>query len=140
MRQLQSILNAIRSGNLLSPEFFDFDHDEALDKRDQDPFDTEWVRAHRNVKDTPVSAAQEELLLEIRKAAFLGTMEATDNSDLAGYISDDLDLLARGLLADAADPWLNRLWAHYCEDKFPTGELQPLPGNLRVLVDEVAWG
>src|SRR5688572_1428168 len=120
MQELQSLLQTLQSRALLHDAFFDFDHDTALDERDADPFDSDWIKVHRELKDVPISAEQKELLTEISKAAFLATMGATKNSDLAGYISDDFDLLGRGIIADAADPWLNAIWVTYCEGKIPS--------------------
>lgn len=139
MLELQSLLHTLQNPGLLDLGFFDFDHSAALHERDADPFDTEWMRIHRELKEVAISAEHKELLAEIRKAAFLSTMEATKNSELAGYISDDFDLLGRGLIADAADPWLNGLWVTYCEEKFPCGELKPRAGKLRELFNEMLW-
>lgn len=139
MLELQTLLHTLQHPGLLDQGFFDFDHDVALDERDAEPFDAEWMRVYRELKETTISAEQQELLSEIGKAAFLRTMEVTRSSDLAGYISDDFDLLGRGLIANAADPWLNGLWRSYCEERFPCGELGQQPGKLRVLFNDMLW-
>lgn len=139
MLELQSLLYTLQNPGLLDLGFFDFDHDIALEMRDMDSFDSEWMRVHRELNETTIIAAQLELLTDISKTAFLSTIGATKNSDLAAYISDDFELLGRGLIADAADPWLNGLWVTYCEEIFPCGEMKPRPGKLRVLFSEMCW-
>jgi hypothetical protein len=136
MRELQILLRALQTCTILPAEFFEFDCDDALDQRDADPFEKEWVRLHRELREIGITAAQKALLEEITKTAFLNTMQATANSELAGYISDDFDLLCRGLIADAANRWLNGLGLAYCENRFPFGELKPLPGSLREIINE----
>jgi hypothetical protein len=139
VQELESLLLTLERRALLFPEFFDFDHDNALDERDADPFDSRWMKVHRELKDIPISTEQKELLTQIRREAFLATMEATKNSDLAGYVSDDFDLLCRGIIAGSTDPWLNGVWVAYCTDEFPSGAVKDRSGNLRSLFSDTLF-
>jgi hypothetical protein len=122
---LASVLARIRDGTLLpAPYYAGLDCDAAVDARDRDgEFDLAWVRACDQV-DRLWQAAQVEpevraVAEDIRREGFLAVSRATGQHEIASYVSDDLDLIARGRLVGLRDPFLDRLWYDYERGEFP---------------------
>lgn len=98
-----------------------------LDNRDRKPFDPEWVRVDKAVKqlelDQQLSDEDKTAIDELRETTFKRTYQVVVNGELAGYVSDDFDLIARALVVDYRDAWLDALWAKYQTGDFPHGGL-----------------
>lgn len=98
-----------------------------LDKRDQKPFDSDWVKTNKAVKQLEakqqLSDEDKTTIDELREATFKKTYQVTSNEELAGYVSDDFDLIARALVVDYYDEWLFALWTQYQNGDFPHGDL-----------------
>lgn len=134
MKEVQAIIDRIQSDQLLTEAMFEVDLDAALDLRDAPPFETAWMAAYKKLPDADIPEDLKGLHQEIRKAAFLKTMQLTQSPELAGYVSDDFGLIASSLMLDVSDPWLNTLWKEYDAGNFPAGDLTPLPGSLADLI------
>jgi hypothetical protein len=126
---LNSILQRIADGSLLPVAYFaELDRDSALDARDRDSeFDASWVRLFEEVEHRWVSATVAEdlraLAEDIRRESFLAVSRATEQHEIASYVSDDFDLIVRGRLAGLSDPLLDQLWHAYDQGRFPSPPL-----------------
>lgn len=98
-----------------------------LDLRDASPFDAQWMRSFALVldheRDHVPTPDELKALEQLRKTAFSKAAKATGSTELAAYISDDLDLLARAARVELEDDWLVSLHRAYEEGRFPTGVL-----------------
>jgi hypothetical protein len=109
-----------------------------LETRDVDPFDSCWLEAARAAgvegEGSSKDPAVQELIEEIKKAAYLKTFDLTGEADLAAEVSEDVGLIAAALVSDSRLEWVNALWMTYRSGGFPGGSLNPFPGRLRELV------
>ena len=98
-----------------------------LDMRDAPPFDVEWTRAFALLGDRegeqPLAPEELQSLKKLREAAYAKAATATNDTEVAAYISDDLDLLARAARMGLEDDWLTSLRRAYDDGRFPTGAL-----------------
>ena len=131
---LDSIRSRIQGGSLLPSAYFaSLNCDVALESRDTDEeFDTSWARLHAEIERLWASATIEEplrkLAEDIRKESFLAVSGATQQHEIASYVSDDFDLIVRGRLLGLKDPFLKQLWRAYDDGTFPTPPLQGYRG------------
>ena len=100
-------------------QYEELDIDDILDKRESDPFDSEWMRVYRELK----KGKKFDDTTEIEKKAFVTVYEKSHNDELAGYISDDFGLIADGKVLSYADEWLDKLAVCYEKAIIPCGEL-----------------
>ncbi|MDN7427239.1 hypothetical protein CFB89_26015 [Burkholderia sp. AU16741] len=117
------ILNSIDS-EISKPGFFDFftglDSDDLLDKRDAASFDDLWMQAFNEVDGLDLVAEDKKFLDFIREKAFKLSFRASGNSDIAGRVSDDVELIAKSMLAGKPDGWpVKVLWSGYKKGGFP---------------------
>jgi hypothetical protein len=125
-RWLDDFLKEIKSGQFLSEALYTgLDADAALDARDHDAaFEREWLRLSDAVEAeaarNPASMRVQKTISDIRKQSFLCVSRATSQHDIAGYVSDDLALLAQARVFGVFDdPFAQRLWAAYRAGRFP---------------------
>ncbi|MBP0609252.1 MULTISPECIES: hypothetical protein [Burkholderia] len=117
------ILNSIDS-EISKPGFFDFfiglDFDDLLDKRNAASFDDLWMQAFNEVDGLDLVAEDKKFLDFIREKAFKLSFRASGNSDIAGRVSDDVELIAKSMLAGKPDSWpVKALWSGYKKGGFP---------------------
>ena len=103
--------------------FFDFlsglDFDDMLDKRDAIHFDDLWMRAFDEVDGFFLSADDEKFLGSVREKAFKLSFHASGNLDIAGRVFDDVELIAKSMLAEKVDSWpVKVLWDSYKKGDF----------------------
>lgn len=114
------------------------DYDALLDDRDADEFAEPWTAAYEASKEPYQKiAANQELKArvdKIREHVYKRVYKQTQVSDLASYISDDVDLISRYLLAEMSSDWVNALWLSYKEQAIPSGALREAPGELKDLI------
>ncbi len=132
MSELQKLKNLILSKVLLSNNTFSVDDlDLILDERDESVFDSEWIRNYEAINEKKgITDHEIEEIDIIREISFKAAYNATESADLAGYISDDFELIAKALILNYNDEWLNALAKEYVEDMIPHGSLKPLQGEL----------
>lgn len=100
--------------------------DDLLDARDNQHFDEQWMRVYSAVQDTEVEGelqTKNAMIDELREWAFKHAHGVSGNAEIAGYVADDFEILARALQANYSDEWLGVLWQEYREGRFPCGEL-----------------
>lgn len=96
------------------------DWDEALDKRDRDDLDPVWVSAFEQLKSREYSSASDEKAVnDIREYVFKRIYALTHSSDAAGYISDDIGLVAESISKSFDIEWVDELLGLYCSGDFP---------------------
>lgn len=122
---------------ILNNDFFDkkylqaIDIDELLDLRDNKEFDDEWVRVFEKTKEYSIKSETVEQINEIRENVFKKIYDFTENSDLAGYISDDFDLMCRAYIVDLNDEWLAKVAHIYNEKRIPSGKILVVAENYK---------
>lgn len=120
MLMASEILSRINGGSLLGNVFAqNVDWDAALDARDAPDFDTAWSLSYEKI--SAACPPESSTVKEIRESAFKKTYAITKSADLAGYVSDDM-----GLVAWAADnqleiEFVDELWKTYAHGRFPGG-------------------
>lgn len=68
----------------------------------------------------------------LRELSFKRALAITKSDEAAGYISDDIGLVADAVRGAVSDPWLSALVASYASGMFPHGELSR---DLRAISD-----
>ncbi|MCQ2992423.1 hypothetical protein NLO72_24820 [Pseudomonas tremae] len=113
------------SAKVRKSDFFDFlrnvdDWDSLLDRRDEDDFDASWVKNNEHVASAGYGAPTDESeITELREYVFKTVLRITNNSEAAGYISDDIGLLAEAFSKRRITTWLNDLLSSYLSGSFP---------------------
>ncbi len=100
--------------------------DDLLEARESDPFDSEWLRVYSAVQDAEVEAelqTKSVTIDELREWAFKRAHGISGNAEIAGYVADDFELIARALQADYNDEWLGAMWQEYRTGRFACGDL-----------------
>jgi len=96
------------------------DWDEALDRRDDDVFDSAWIAAFEKLKKIEYSSeGDEEGVSDIREYVFKKVYGLVNSSDVAGYISDDIGLVAESISKVCDVEWVKKLFDIYCTGEFP---------------------
>ena len=122
---------------ILNNDFLDkkylqaIDIDELLDLRDNKEFDDEWVRVFEKTKEYSIKSETVEQINEIRENVFKKIYDFTENSDLAGYISDDFDLMCMAYIVDLNDEWLAKVAHIYNEKRIPSGKILVVAENYK---------
>ena len=106
------------------PVFFDFlgdlDCDRALDSRDAEPFDAQWMASFDEVDGDPGTAVDRAAVSALREKAFKLAFGAAGNAGVAACVSDDIELIARSRLSGRTDGWpIHVLWHAYRSGRFP---------------------
>lgn len=121
---LNTILADIASGKMLPADYYQqLDCDKLLDARDMDTtFGAEWTRIYREAKGRWSQANIADVLRKfteaIRRESFIMVGRATNQHEIASYVSDDLDLIARGRLLGLEEKLLEQLWSKYQHGEF----------------------
>ena len=116
-------MNSI-DAEISKPGFFDFftgmDFDGLLEKGDAASFGDLWVQAFSEVDGLDLVVGDRKFLDFIREKAFKLSFRASGNSDIAGRVSDDVELIAKSMLAGKPDGWpVKVLWSGYKKGGFP---------------------
>ncbi len=129
---IDKILEGIETGSLLPASYYaTLDVELALNARDNHPtFGIEWSNLFKSIEDAWECSAQPEptktKLYNIQKSSFLLVSKATSQSELASYVSDDLDLITKASILGVSHHFLESLWNSYESGKFP------YPKNLTI--------
>lgn len=93
------------------------DWDAELDARDSSAFDEAWNSSYKTVHD--LDPSENEIIRNIREFTFKQTFRLTQNPELAGYVSDDLGLIAKAFDSNHDHEFINSLWESYLQGRFP---------------------
>tara|TARA_Y100000296_G_C5158244_1_gene250371 strand:+ start:535 stop:951 length:417 start_codon:yes stop_codon:yes gene_type:complete len=103
------------------------DCESLLDDRDSDPFDSKWVEEFKIVSDIFSSKYKtkedEERIERIREIVFKMVSTITGGGEIASYISDDFELIAKAAFIDYDSSWVGALLESYMNFKIPQGQL-----------------
>ena len=131
---LEKLLNKIIEGKMfLNNELLDIDEDYVLDLRDKPEFEKEWLRIFEKFKNIELTETEILLINKIREQSFLAVYNITGSDELAGYISDDFEIICKGIISKFNDSWLNSFMFSYANYKFPYGELE----NTNLQIEDI---
>ena len=102
--------------------FEELDIDEFLNKRDIEPFDSNWVRVYQIIEEMKKGRAIDSTK-DIEKKVYIIVYEQTGNNELAGYISDDFGLIADSKILGYTEEWLEKFISCYENSLLPCGVL-----------------
>lgn len=135
-RPLDRLAEAVARGEILLPEMFEVDLDEALEGQESDPFEGEWLRVHGwlEAKRGALSEADAALIDKTAETAYRRTFDLTSNPDVSGAVSEDIEAVAMALALGYNDPWLNGLWSSFRSGRLPYGDIEVVAGDLAQLI------
>ena len=124
MATLQPLLDEIRQGKVIPGEMFVRDDlDDILDARDKTTFEKRWLECAERIKAAWDSKAVDESTTnsmdEVRKESFLAVSRATQQHEIASYVSDDFELISKSIALDLNDPYATELLETYRSGKIP---------------------
>jgi hypothetical protein len=112
------ILSRINDGTFFEHLFNkNTDWDAELDLRDSIEFGSAWSTSYNTIISS--CPPEDQTIKEIRKITFKRVYQITKNPDLAGYVSDDLGLIAKAFENNVEIDFVNRLWKMYTQGSFP---------------------
>lgn len=98
--------------------------DKALELRDVEEFDSEWMRVYNLVEQRKSNGSwDKEKSDKIRKEAFKKSLSACYNAEISALVSDDFGLMYDAKALKIRDPWLDKLISEYECNMFPCGQL-----------------
>ena len=124
MKVLEALLQKIDTGVLFtSSRFKNVNLDQILDTRDNSAFENAWLATYESVNqqfagflETCPEALQ--TIEKISKNVFLAVSEITQQHEIAAYVSDDMELIAKALLVDPTHEFINALLDAYESEAF----------------------
>jgi hypothetical protein len=110
----------------------------ALSERELPAFEQPWLAAFAAVESVAplnsLSPAHRLVVDRIRELAYKSAFRATSHPDIAAYVSDDFDLIARAIVARQDSPWLASLLSAYLHGRFPVASsLVPARASLSIV-------
>ncbi|NRS50818.1 hypothetical protein [Brevibacillus sp. HB2.2] len=122
MKTASEILSIISNDSFLENVFNkDVDWDAKLDARDAVGFDVAWISSYKKVDQ--VAPSENTVIREIREFVFKETFRITQNSEVAGYASDDFGLISKAFENKINIEFINHLWDSYLQGKFPDSSI-----------------
>jgi hypothetical protein len=137
---LLTLKRAIGERRLLSEEVLAaYDWDGLLDARDSDgDFEAQWLRVSAGINELMSAAKVEtearQFAEDIGRELFLAVSQITGGHELASYVADDFELIARAVATGYDDPWLNGLWMAYKANGLPEPPVKEHRGKLLDLI------
>lgn len=119
--RLPGLVADLESGQLLSDHHLARLDERDLERRDDPAFEERWMACHARLESVAggLTTGARAAILQVREQAYRRTFSVTQSPDLAGYVSDDFDLIARALAAGLHDPWIEQLLARYIAGELP---------------------
>ena len=127
-------------------DFWDADYllhsdvDAILNMRDEKVFDAEWGRNYECVENENISMLTKRMIDSIRENVFMSIYDITQDGELAGYVSDDFDLMCKAYVLDVEDEWLAKLVNAYVKKRIPFGDLESTLLTFKDLFQKLALG
>lgn len=95
--------------------------DDFLDRRDSVTFEQKWLADFTLLEDVSYSADQLKSIDSLREITFKVIYQCTQNSELASYLSDDMELIAKSFSQQQSEIWtIQHLWLCYQKGIDPT--------------------
>ncbi len=95
--------------------------DKALEQRDIEEFDSEWMRVYNLVKEKKTE--ENPKCDKIREEAYKKSFSACNDEEISALVSDDFGLMYDAKSLGIHDPWLDKLIKEYEFLHFPCGIL-----------------
>ena len=139
---LARLSSALEAEALLPAVFRRLDNDLSIDhvlsERDAPGFEQPWLTAFAAVESVAslnqLSPAQRLVVDRIREVAYKQAFRATSHPDIAAYVSDDFDLIARAIIAGQDSPWIASLLSTYSHGRCPVAScLVPAIASLSLV-------
>ena len=128
---LNNLKEKIKNNDIINKSFFaDYDVDELLDMRDDDEFDSEWMRVYNILNEINIEDSEKQIIDRIREKSFILVYNLSESSDIASCVSDDFEIICKACISGYDDKWLNSLIMSYVKNKFPCGKLEITEYNL----------
>jgi len=112
------IKEKIEADSFYESIFSDRDWNTVLDDRNHEEFYSSWFSVFKEIRTINPDEAFE--VSSLREIAFKNTFKLTQNSELAGYASDDIGLISEAAFNKIENHFIKRLWASYVAGIFPT--------------------
>ena len=125
---IQKLVQTKRPQTNRSPNFHKYSFvrtllDDILDERDQSDFEQPWLDCAERIKgawdSNAVDEATTKCMDEIRKESFLAVSRATQQHEIASYVSDDFELISKSIALDLDDTYATDLLESYRSGKIP---------------------
>lgn len=92
-----------------------------LDRRDSMEFDSLWLHDYNILIQYSFTDNETEISNQLRKNAYRQIYQLTTNAELAAYIRDDVELIAKSILRKQQNLWMIwHVWSCYLNDLDPT--------------------
>ena len=140
MADLEKLETLLHENQMLSlKKFDDATIAEMLDSRDSEDFENDWMRVFREIelreKLKPLTSENLAKIEKIREISYKKTFDSTQNSELAAYVADDFELIAKSLFLDFNNEWLNTLFLCYLQGIFPHTKINPKSNGLELILE-----
>lgn len=103
--------------------------DDILDDRDADTFSDLWMEAWRNIENKELDIDSQ------RENIFKLVFSKTQSSDLAAYITEDFELIAKHV-SEKDNGWVANLCGTYFDHQIPRTELECKEITLVELINQ----
>jgi len=108
--------------------------EECLNSRDVDPFDSEWVKTDKEIqKLISIEKNVANRISKLENSVFISIIKNTGSSDLAGYISEDFELIAQGLMSAYSSEFFFSIINTYIKGKIPDNSMEIIKLNPTML-------
>lgn len=111
---VESIINTVTKLDLKEDEINAY-----LDYRDSAPFDTQWVESFNELENQNYSKTLLKQITENQEKVFKGVYKATYSSELASYLSDDVEFIIKAEFVNSQNIFVKKLIQHYLAEKLP---------------------
>ena len=129
---LNNLLIEVESNRVIRvPLFENCDLEELLDMRDDEEFDSEWMRVYDALNEFEIGDFEKKKIDDIREKSFLKAYNLSESSDIAGCVSDDFEIICKAYLTNYNDMWVNSLIMSYVNGKFPCGRLEKTEYDIK---------
>ena len=135
---LDRLLIEIESDKIISDTLFEnCDIDELLDMRDDEEFDSEWIRVYNILNKAKIENYEKKKIDNIRENSFLKVYDLLQSSDIASCVSDDFEIICKAYIICYDDVWINSLIMSYINEKFPCGRLERTNYNIKECINKL---
>lgn len=136
MNNLQELEHLLSENSLLNFSNLDSDTiDEMLDSRDDSEFENDWLKTSELLESKDFAETDLAEIEKIREIVYKKTFDSTKHGEIAAYASDDFELIAKALLSDFSDEWLNALFLSYLHGIFPHTKLAPKRSGIELILE-----
>jgi hypothetical protein len=120
----ETVLARLERGSLLGDATFaEVELDAVLDRRDEGEFDSIWSRVAAQVfgrwQQLPTEQSLKAAIDKVREVAFKQVFRATHGHEVAGYVSDDFELICKAAVVGISDPFIEHLAGSYDRQTIP---------------------